>query len=98
MTKLQKVYKLILNMLEHHADIVFDYNYDLEEYQLVRLGMKIGWWQIFINVDGLPHICTAKLYCSETDQSWLMVTPEDIDKFLDGVSQSYFDYLLEGIE
>lgn len=27
-----------------------------------------------------------------------MVTPEDIDKFLDGVSQSYFDYLLEGIE
>ena len=98
MTNLQKVYKLILNMLENHADITFDYNYDLGEYQLARLDITIGWWRIFINVIDLPYVCTAKLYCSQTDQNWLMVTPEDIENFLDGVSQSYFDYLLDGIE
>ena len=98
MSNLQKVYKLILNMLESHADLTFYYNHDLQEYQLARLGMKIGWWSIFINVIDLPYICTASLYCNETEQSWLMVMPDDIDKFLDGLSESYFDFLLEGIE
>ena len=98
MTNLKKVYQLILNMLENHADITFDYDYDLKEYQLARLTMSIGWWRIFINVLDLPYICTAKLYCSQTDQGWLMVTPDDIDDFVDGIRESYFDFLLEGIE
>lgn len=98
MSNLEKVYKLILSMLENHAGITFNYDHDLGEYQLARLDMKIGWWRIFINVIDLPYICTAELYNRNTDQSWLMVTPEDIDNFLDGVSQSYFDYLLDGIE
>lgn len=98
MTNLQKVYKLILNMLENHADVTFIYKHDLEEFELARLEMKVGWWRIFINVIDLPYLCVADLYCSETEQSWLMVCPDDIDKFLDGISESYFDFLLEGIE
>ena len=95
---MRKVYQLILNMLKHHADLEFSYNSDTQEYELIRVSMKIGWWSLFINVGMLPQVCTAYLHEKEMDRSWTMVVPDDIDIFLDGIRVSYFDFLLEGIE
>lgn len=87
---------ILKNMLENCADLRFVWNYRTEEYVLKTLSMDIGAWHISINID--YPILIIHIWEDMEDRSWLFMDWEEMDKIIEVLSESYFDFLLEGIE
>lgn len=98
MTNLQKFYKLALNMLEHHADVMFAWDSDKEEYEIFGAKLHCGWWEIEIGFNFLPAGTWVNLKNTNTDEDWFTILPDELDPIFNALRYSYFDYLLEGIE
>ena len=87
---------ILKNMLESHAELRFVWDYNSKEYELAGLSMKVGQWHLNVNVDW--PLTIIHLYETIDDRSWVSVNIDDIDNIIEGLSESYFDFLLEGIE
>ena len=98
MTDKAKFYKLALNLLDHHASIKFIYDHDKEKYIATILSFDYAECSIELGLDTGPYMIWVIFKDRNKDKTYRAFQLEDLDNVLDGMRDSYIDFLLKGIE
>ena len=98
MSNLEKTYKLILNVLDCHPRITVNQNYETGKYEISRIELDYGGWELMLEIGMLPNILIGHLYSKVTDQDYLITNPDEIDILLNGLKGSYMHWVFEGID
>lgn len=102
MSNKDKVYKLLLNLLDHNSKLSFVYDSDLKGYRLSSMSFNYGKYNLDVYIHDFSILDLAENICFdlEYDDEYLAVSfgTKEIDRLIKKLKNSYMNFLVKGID